>query len=308
MKVLGHIHTFNEGHVIDRTLAALLTQSHHVDKVLLVDNASTDNTLQRDFPETVQVIRFDENRMTSDPIIKAMEYAREHGYDWVWILNGDSAPRPDSLKKLLDFYQGLDEAARARTWLVASLPIDAKTGNRDQGFYVTTRGLRRARPENNDSVYECDATIWSGSLYRMDAVNEVGMPRSDYAMDMAEIEYGYRGRRHGYRAFMHQASVLDHNVGGPSMEIAPARLGPFRFTLVELRPFRCYYVTRNVVHFWLHVYDSPGVLSTAYWVGKTAKLFLNFLVRPFTRWRQITACLRGMWDGITGRLEYRYPP
>lgn len=308
MRVLGHIHTYNEGHVIDRTLNALMTQSHPVDEVLLIDNASTDNTLQREFPKNVQVIRFDENRLTSDPIIRAMQFARERGYDWVWILNGDSAPRPDSLKILLEFYQNLDDAARSRTWLVASLPIDAKTGARDHGFYVTARGLRRARPESTNTPYECDATIWSGSLYRMDAVNEVGLPRSDYAMDMAEIEYGYRGRRHGYRAFMHQASVLDHNVGGPSMEIAPHRMGPLRFNLIELRPFRCYYVTRNVVHFWLHVYDSRGVLSTAYCVAKTTKLFLNFLLRPFTRSQQIAACLRGVRDGVMGKLEYRYPP
>jgi GT2 family glycosyltransferase len=307
-RVLGHIHTYNEGHVIDRTLTALLAQSYPVDRVLLVDNASTDNTLQRDFPDNVEVIRFDQNRLTSDPIICAMQFARERGYDWVWILNGDSAPRRDSLKILLEFYQSLDEPARLRTWLVASLPIDAKTGVRDDGFYVTARGLRRARPESTDTAYECDATIWSGSLYRMQAVNEVGLPRSDYAMDMAEIEYGYRGRQHGYRAFMHQASVLDHNVGGPSMEIAARRLGPLRFNLIELRPFRCYYVTRNVVHFWLHVYDSPGVLSTAYCVAKTTKLFLNFLLRPFTRSRQIAACLRGVRDGIMGKLEYRYPP
>ena len=303
-RVLGHIHTHNESAVIDRTLAALRGQSHPVDGVLLVDNASTDGTLDREFPSDVRVVRFDENRMTSDPIIEAMRHADDEGYDWVWVLNGDTAPRADALEKLLAFYEGLDPATRESTWLLAALPVDMATGRADHGFLVTSRGLRRL---DGDVPYECDATIWSGSLYRVSAIRTVGMPRSDYAMDIAEIEYGYRGRRHGFRAFMHPGAIAEHNVGGASLTVETRSIGRLRLQLIELKPFRCYYVIRNHLHFWLFVFAEKTPITYLYCFGKAAKLTANFAIRPWSRRRQLGACLRGFADGVRQRLDYRYP-
>ena len=57
MRVLAYIHTFNDADVIDRALDALLRQTRPPDAILLVDNASTDGTLDRTFPEQVSLIR-----------------------------------------------------------------------------------------------------------------------------------------------------------------------------------------------------------------------------------------------------------
>jgi len=308
MRILGHIHTFNEASVIDRSLRALLGQTYPVEEVLLVDNASTDGTLDRPFPATVKVIRFEENMMTSAPIIAAMNYAMEHGYDWVWILNGDSAPRRDSLEKLMTLYSGFSQDLKERTWLLAALPVDVTTSRRDDGFLVTPRGLRPARPARNGDHYECDTAIWSGSLYRVPAVRDVGLPRADYAMDMAEIEYGYRGRCRGYRSFVHQGSVIDHNIRGPSLELSTYRLGPLTWSMIELKPFRCSYIVRNVVYFWLYDYKSPQLLTYIYCFGKIGKLTSSFALRPFTHWKQVGACFRGLGDGLLKRMDRQYKP
>jgi glycosyltransferase involved in cell wall biosynthesis len=47
VRVLAHIHTFNDADIIDRTIEALLRQSRPVDGILVVDNASSDATLDR---------------------------------------------------------------------------------------------------------------------------------------------------------------------------------------------------------------------------------------------------------------------
>ena len=306
MRVLGHIHTFNEGAVIDRSLRALLDQTYPVGEVLLVDNASTDDTLNRAFPDQVKVIPFRENMLTSAPIIAAMQYAAEQGYDWVWILNGDSAPRPDALAKLMELYLNFDAELQKSVWLLASLPVDITTQRSDQGFMVTHRGLKQVFPGPDQVVYECDATIWSGSVYKLAAVDKVGMPRADYAMDMAEIEYGYRGRQLGYRAFVHQGSILDHNLGGPSLTARTYRLGPVKLRMIELKPFRCYYVVRNVLYFWFYDYHERSLFTYGYCILKLGKFVAPFILRPVTQWRQILACLRGFWDGLLKNIDSRY--
>jgi glycosyltransferase involved in cell wall biosynthesis len=45
VRIVGHIHTFNDEEVIDRSLHALLRQTCPVDEIILVDNGSTDGTL-----------------------------------------------------------------------------------------------------------------------------------------------------------------------------------------------------------------------------------------------------------------------
>src|SRR5437870_4255912 len=60
MRVLAHIHTFNDADIIERTVAAVLGQTRRPDAVLIVDNASSDATLDRTFPDEVSVMRHTE--------------------------------------------------------------------------------------------------------------------------------------------------------------------------------------------------------------------------------------------------------
>ena len=91
MKILGQICTFNFEDTIERSVGALLAQTRPLDEILIVDNDSTDGTLDRTFPHRVRVIRHDENLGTSGASATALRYGIEHGDDWVWIFDGDSA-------------------------------------------------------------------------------------------------------------------------------------------------------------------------------------------------------------------------
>jgi glycosyltransferase involved in cell wall biosynthesis len=135
MKALGYIHTFNDEDVIDCALAALQRQTRPLDGIVLVDNNSTDGTLTRTFPPGVTILRHPENRGTSGAVASGFRFAMKHEYDWIWIIDADSAARPDALEILLDLYASFDRELRARTWLLASLAVDAHTG---EPYKVTT--------------------------------------------------------------------------------------------------------------------------------------------------------------------------
>ena len=104
MRVLAYIHTFNDADVIDQTIAALLPQTRAVDEILVVDNASTDNTLDQRVLQHATVVRHSQNLGTSGAVCTGMRYALEHGYDWIWIFDPDGLPAPDAFEKLLDLY------------------------------------------------------------------------------------------------------------------------------------------------------------------------------------------------------------
>ncbi len=140
MRILGHIHTFNDEEIIDRTLQALLDQTYPVDEIVLVDNASQDSTLARAFPKQVSIVRHPENQGTSGAVATGMEYALGRQYDWIYLLDADSLPRKDALQRLIEFYQGLPLEEQERVWRLSSLPLEAPHGQPRHGIRYTSEG------------------------------------------------------------------------------------------------------------------------------------------------------------------------
>lgn len=314
MRILGHIHTFNDEEIIDRALSALLEQTYPVGHIVVVDNASTDQTLARPFPDLVTVIRHPENRGTSGAVITGMQYALSGGFDWIYLLDADSLPRPDALERLVTLLQSLPRELRDRIWRLSSLPLEAPRKVPRHGIVFTPRGCKMAAPASDQLVYECDGTIWSGSLYRLSAVRAVGLPNADYVLDWGEYEYGYSGKQAGYRAFMHQASILDHSVGNDEPSTRTIGLGPFSLEIRKRRlpPFRLYYIFRNCLYFWLHVYHKGHLIrylrqpSGSPNLPYLVRYLIRIMVLSDNRRIELTACLRGAWDGLRKRLDRRY--
>ena len=153
----------------------------------------------------------------------------------------------------------------------------------------------------------CDLFIWSGSLFRMPAVAKIGLPSSDYFMDLSELEYGYRTRQLGYGSYIVYSSVLHQDVGRiPGVATRTWHFGPLSFRLYEMSPQRCYYYVRNMLYFWLYQY-RPARPRRVVWSIVHAIVFpRTFAVRPFSHGRHLIACLRGIRDGLTGNITARY--
>lgn len=304
MKILGHIHTLNDEEVIDRSLQAMLDQTYPLEEILIVDNGSTDGTLRRSFPVQVTVFRHPENRGTSGAVAKGLQYGLTKQYDWVWLFDADSAPRSDALEKLLELYHGFSPDLQEQTWLVASLPMECSMQRPWHGATFTPRGPKPVEVDAAKLYYECHVTIWTGSLFKLAAVQKVGLPAVDYVNDGGEGEYAYRGMRAGYRSFIHQRSLIDHNIGAADPKVLCRHLGPFSVRLVESPPMRYYYVFRNTVYFWLYEYHEGNILhvlrAASRWPKQLVKLVL------LSRWSELWACLRGLRDGLCKNMHHRY--
>jgi len=92
--------------IIDGRLDAVHRQTPPPDAILIVDNAATDGALDRPFPEQVRVIQKAANIGPGDAIPIGFRHALERGFDWMWILDHDSARDPEALAMLLDLYAG----------------------------------------------------------------------------------------------------------------------------------------------------------------------------------------------------------
>jgi GT2 family glycosyltransferase len=307
MRVLAHIHTLNDVDIIDATIEAVQRQTYPVDEILIVDNGSTDGTLERPSVKNLTVLRHPENRGTSGAVYSGLRYALEHDYDWIWVFDADSIPEPDALGKLLDLYAGWPQELQDETAFLACLHSNIQDGVARHAGIFTRRGIDQASPGPEARYYLCHFTIWSGCLYRLAAVRQIGLPNPDYMLDWGEGEYGYRIMKAGYKGFTYQDSLLHHNIRGPlSFNRIEIKFGPTAFTLFEFKPIRIYYQSRNMVYFLLYEIEQGNrglLLRTILGVLRQG---VGFMLRPRHHGRHLVACIRGLWHGLTGNISARY--
>lgn len=103
-KVLVIIVTYNGERWIQKCLASVLESSYKAD-TLIIDNASTDQTLGL-IPEdkSIKVLTSKENLGFGAANNIGFEYAIEHGYDYVYLLNQDAYLEKDTLAKLIEVH------------------------------------------------------------------------------------------------------------------------------------------------------------------------------------------------------------
>jgi rhamnosyltransferase len=305
VRVLGYVHTYNDVEVIDGTIQALCDQTFMIPEILVVDNGSSDGTLDRVFPSKVTIIRHDQNLGTSGAVVSGMEYALAHGYDWIYILDADSGPEPDAIERLVRRYQSLTPEVQAGTWWLSSL-LKEGTGYLHHGCVLTRRGIEMVDPPSEPPHYKCHTNMWSGSFYRLAAVQQVGLPDPNYVLDWGDVIYGYEGMIRGYTGFLDQSSVVLHNLHAIDT-LHFRRFGPRFVKLFYSPPIRCYYYWRNSSYFWLYKYHgkNSGKITIIHFLQ-----FFKWLIKVCLFVKDprpiLVGCIRGIWDGIHARLENRY--
>jgi GT2 family glycosyltransferase len=253
MRILAHIHTLNDADIIDQTIEAVRRQTHGVDEILVVDNGSTDGTLERLSLADVTILRHQENQGTSGAVVTGLQYALAQDYNWIWVFDADSIPEPDALERLLELYAGWPQVLQDETCFLACLPYNVQDNAPRHAGIFGRRGFGPVKPAPGERYYCCHVNIWSGCLYRLAAVRRIGLPNPNYVLDWGEGEYGYRIMKAGFKCFMHQDAILHHNIRGyTSLSFIEVKLGPISVTFFEFPPIRCYYTVRNTLYFILY--------------------------------------------------------
>jgi rhamnopyranosyl-N-acetylglucosaminyl-diphospho-decaprenol beta-1,3/1,4-galactofuranosyltransferase len=307
MRVLAHIHTFNEAAFIEQALDGLQRQTRPPDAIIIVDNGSTDGTLDRTFPENVTVIRNPADLGTSGSVGVGFAHALKHEFDWIWVLDADSVPESGALENLLAFFERMPPAEREEACFLACRLATESNAAAHRPLVFTQSGLKFVSLDADLGYCRCDLFIWSGSLFRMPAVAKIGLPSTDYLMDLSELEYGYRARQLGYTSYIVNSGVLHQDVGRtPGVTTRTWRFGPLSFRLYEMSPLRCYYYVRNMLYFWLYQCRPRRPRRVVRIIVHAIVFPRTFAVRPLSHSQHLIACLRGLWDGLTGNMAARY--
>ena len=298
-RVVASILTWNEYEDTRRCLTSLRSIDYDNLDIVLVDNNSTDGSIDRlatEFPD-ITIIRNDRNLGYAKAQNRAIEHALEHGAEYVWLLNNDVAVPGGCLKELVtqaevDPTKGvITPVVRdgGQTWFSYGR-VNRLTGYTNTG--PLARFLRSITNRDTESRFiETDYVPLCCTLIRADVFRDLGLLPDVYFIYTEDVEFCLRAADHGYRVVTDTHLTVDHaasSSGGGAQN-----------------PLTNYYLARNQ---WIlrdrleSIRWYLFVPSHLFWLWKRTFLAM-FKKRP----RGAKALLEGSWDGVrrhTGKGRY----
>jgi GT2 family glycosyltransferase len=285
---------YNAGRYLAGCIRSLLAQTVSDIEILLVDNASTDGSLEAlgETPERVRVLRQARNLGFAAANNLA---AREGRGEWLALLNPDAEAEPDWLERLLEAV-----AARPTHRLAASLQLDLADPSRLDGagdcylaFGHAWRGGFGHAAETAPGAGECFAPCGAAALYPRALFLEAGGFEEAYFCYHEDVDLGFRLRLMGERCQFVPAARVRH-AGSAIAGYASA--------------FAVFHGARNGL--WTYLRNMPGPLlafGLIPWAGLTLAILARDAVRGtlLTRVRGLAAAVAGLGGALRGRRRAR---
>lgn len=295
--------TYNAAGFISRQMDALLSQTRPLQEIVVVDNASTDETatlIAERYPQ-VTVLRLEQNGGAAGAWAVGLEYAAlKKGHDWIWTFDDDSVPAVDALERLMD--GGARAGASDDMGLIAGLPVHRETGICYPPL-LWRDGFIRPSPELlKQEVWFADLAFASGSMVSREMVGNIGLPRADFFMDFFDFEYCLRARSRGYKIAIITDVQFSHDVGHPR----PVRFAGRSRLWPDHAPWREYYMSRNLVYsvWWLY----PNARTKQFAVRHLARHAAGVVLFGSKKAISLVRMAQGFADGVRGRLGMRFAP
>ena len=284
MKVAILVVNWNAGALLGRCLQSLARQTRPPDRVIVVDNASSDDSLELAAPylSGVEVIRLQENAGFARANNIGADAATD--VDALVLLNPDAFPEPGWLAALVDAAERFPEFAAFASQLRLDAAPDRLDGAGDS-YHVSGRAWRNGHNAPVASwpaaAHEVFAPCAAAALYRRQAFAEIGGFDESYFCYFEDVDLGFRLRLRGYRTLYVPASVVRH---------VSSALSGYR------SDFAVYHGERNSV--WTFFKNMPAPL---FWLYLPQHLALNLASLFFYPLRgQGRAVWRAKWHALLG--------
>jgi rhamnopyranosyl-N-acetylglucosaminyl-diphospho-decaprenol beta-1,3/1,4-galactofuranosyltransferase len=180
-KVAAIVVTYNRVASLAECIAALRSQTRPIDKILVINNGSTDHT--EHWLSQQKNIEFftQKNTGSGGGFYTGIKLAYEKGYDWLWLMDDDGFPKEDALAKLLG---NAEEKLCMRNCAVVN--------KEDKKSFVWKTGNYATIDEVREPIIQNLAHPFNGTLLSKELIQKVGLPKKELFIWGDETEYRYR--------------------------------------------------------------------------------------------------------------------
>jgi rhamnopyranosyl-N-acetylglucosaminyl-diphospho-decaprenol beta-1,3/1,4-galactofuranosyltransferase len=260
--------TYNRQNIVQEALDCLQAQTHQVAHIVIVDNNSSDDTIQvllerKDNDPRISIVKSTENAGFGAGLALGMNWALENlSADYMWLMDDDSYPVVDALELLL-------KNTIQYHYDVLGL----------SGYILTMGSKKKVIPQSNSA--DVDFILIDNALVSIETIRKVGVPSGEFFMMCEDYDYCLRVNEAGFKL-----GVIKNN------HVTRLNLGSQKFSKATL--WRGYYHSRNHLLILKRYFTFVRLVN---YVVVQFKYLVASLQAP-DRWTRIKFRLIGIYHGL----------
>ncbi len=268
--------TYNSGEVIIPFLESILTQTHRDFKLYIIDNVSTDDTLEKisKYEDSrIELIKNSVNVGVAEGNNQGMRLAMQKNLPYIMLLNNDVEFEPELFEKLLAAMNKSGHSLitckmmygseRDIIWY-AGCKWDVKGG-----YMAPHLGQKERDTGQYDFVTEVDYAPTCMVMMRKEVIEDIGYMDNKYFAYYDDTDYFYRISKHGRHKILYYPFVeFYHKVGG----LTKSKKGSAK--KFKFGDFHIHLTTRNKVYYLRKQKSFLGYLNIAYFFVRMNLRFL----------------------------------
>ncbi|RJP34664.1 MAG: glycosyltransferase family 2 protein [Actinobacteria bacterium] len=288
MKVGILVLTFNNYTDTRECLESLLGLTYEQHEVIVVDNGSSDGSLERlegEFPQ-IAFVHTGDNLGYAGGNNRGIEVALERGAQLVWILNNDVVVDRDTLSRLVDAARESPRAGiigskvyfhgDSKRLFFAGGRINSWTG---EASHIGYREIDLGQYDKKKAV---DYVNGCNLLIRRECIEEIGLLDEAFFLYYEETDWAVRARRAGWEVIFVPVPGVWHKIEAGTGWISSTT---------------AYYLTRNRLYFIRKNYIAHLPFALLFSLALNAA----FYALP-GKWDHLRMCMRGYKDFFAGRM------
>lgn len=237
-KIAVVVVTFNRLALLKECVTALRNQSRKLDEIIIINNSSTDGTLEWLNAQNDLSVITQENSGSAGGQYTGIKTAYENGFDWIWCMDDDCIASQNALSELVK---------NIRSNSVLNCLVLSKTDSSKLAFGVydlTEKIFFEKYSEVADKLTLDFASLFNGALIPSEVIKKIGLPIQELFIKGEEIEYFHRIRKYGFSTVTVVSSKLFHP--SPKLELIKTKFFNHRFEYLDKR--RRFFRARNFVY------------------------------------------------------------
>jgi GT2 family glycosyltransferase len=267
--------------MLQECLEALGRQTYEKVEIIVVDNGSTDGSVEqlRRIAPHVRLVELDQNIGFAGGNIEGLRVARGQ---YIALLNNDTLPEPCWLSELISAIQSKQEIGICASKLVFHSDPSIVDSAGDQcvtSGHGIKGGYRECASDHNEGRYVFGACA-GAALYRRSMLDDIGFLDPDFFLNCEDTDLNFRAQLMGWKCVYVPTALVRHRVGA---------------SLEKIKDQAVYFLARNDEFVWIKNMPTPLILRYLHHkIVQELGVFIYFCVKR-GHWASF---FRGKWHAL----------
>lgn len=213
LKIIAVVVTYNRLSLLKENIIALQSQTFPLNKIIIINNNSTDGTteyLKNNFSNNKKfcIINLDKNIGGSGGFFEGIKKSVSLDCNWVWLMDDDTIPRPDSLEMLVNKIDIVENVG----FLGSQVLFTDGTPHKMNNVSPATNYIRDIQWNafSKQNVFSVNYISFVSCMINVNAIKKVGLPYRDFFIWGDDQEYTERLIKSGFFGGLVTDSIVYH--------------------------------------------------------------------------------------------------